>query len=596
MMTRIGRRSISTTKTQLFAASSHHDSLLINNHNHNNDNNNNNQKISTDPLASKSVSAIGRMRVHELRTALDERGLTTEGLKPVLVSRLFEFLQQSSSSQKNATHNNNSSNSNNNNHHHHDGIHIHPDSQTQDTQTQSPQHPQFDPTRRYVLRFRGSTASSFSSSGIGLVLYDLDSEQEVWFGQRYFHAPTSHFEAEYRGLLLGLRVVRYMGIRKLVLQSDNAVLLQQLRGQYQVRQPHLQKLYWPVMQLVDHGFEECHVGSTPIGSLNARATLLAKRTLAAKKSSPPLLDMERAIMVGEQWRRRGEGGNETQEQEQDPNDTTTDNCADPTEQPGFEEGGSSWVPPDERDTEEEDSLRMDDRACGGDNDKKQNSINHHGDDHDHLDAHSDDDKNEYEYDDDRGYEDAPHTIDPTQTYLLRFDGGSRGNPGIAGAGMVLYTTTPATTTATTPPSFPLQTHPLEEIWCGWKFLGHRSATNNEAEYTGLIAGLQCAHSMGITKLHIQGDSDLIVKQVNGIYRCRQERLKPYWKAAKTWMAEFEQVALSHIPRKENARADQCANQAMVSVACFAGGGCGVLLLLLVFCVIDCVCCAIVIVI
>jgi ribonuclease HI len=134
-------------------------------------------------------------------------------------------------------------------------------------------------------------------------------------------------------------------------------------------------------------------------------------------------------------------------------------------------------------------------------------------------------------------------IDPSRPYLLRFDGGSRGNPGIAGAGMVIYDDSG------------------HEIWAGWKF-HNEAATNNLAEYLGLLCGLKCARSLGIERLIVEGDSQLIVRQLTGKYQCREESLKKFFHASKEVAKDFKYFEIRHIPRAENKRADWLANHAM----------------------------------
>lgn len=139
-------------------------------------------------------------------------------------------------------------------------------------------------------------------------------------------------------------------------------------------------------------------------------------------------------------------------------------------------------------------------------------------------------------------------IDPSRPYLLRFDGGSRGNPGVAGAGMVIYDDSG------------------HEIWAGWKF-HHEAATNNLAEYLGLLCGLKCARSLGIERLIVEGDSQLIVRQLTGKYQCREASLKKFFNAAQEVAKDFKYFEIRHIPRAENKRADWLANHAMdVSVS------------------------------
>ncbi len=91
-------------------------------------------------------------------------------------------------------------------------------------------------------------------------------------------------------------------------------------------------------------------------------------------------------------------------------------------------------------------------------------------------------------------------------YVLRFDGGSRGNPGVAGCGIVI---------------FDVETQ--LEVWCAYKYLD--IATNNVAEYTGLLEGLKCAKRMGVNHLIVEGDSKLVVNQIDGVYKVKKSHLK-----------------------------------------------------------------------
>jgi len=136
------------------------------------------------------------------------------------------------------------------------------------------------------------------------------------------------------------------------------------------------------------------------------------------------------------------------------------------------------------------------------------------------------------------------SLSPDKTYVLRFDGGSRGNPGIAGAGMVLYNGEDGT-----------------EVWSGYHYLGDKY-TNNEAEYRGLITGLQCARTLGVQNIVVQGDSQLILRQIVGEYKVKSATLKAYYDEAVSIIPEFKSFQTSHIERARNARADELANLAM----------------------------------
>jgi ribonuclease HI len=125
---------------------------------------------------------------------------------------------------------------------------------------------------------------------------------------------------------------------------------------------------------------------------------------------------------------------------------------------------------------------------------------------------------------------------------VEFDGGSRGNPGPAGIGIVLRAQdgTPLVTLG--------------------RFIGR--ATNNIAEYQALIAGLQKAQELGAKKLIIRGDSELIIKQMRGEYRVRHPELKPLYEEAYHLLHQFKEARLEHNFRHKNALADKLANLAM----------------------------------
>jgi ribonuclease HI len=132
-------------------------------------------------------------------------------------------------------------------------------------------------------------------------------------------------------------------------------------------------------------------------------------------------------------------------------------------------------------------------------------------------------------------------INPNTTYTLRFDGGSRGNPGVAGAGMVLYD------------------DQNREIWRGVKYLG-RKMSNNLAEYTALNVGLSYALSMGIERIRCEGDSQLVIKQLNGVYQVKSDNLRGLFHETKTLIQKFTSCEVHHIRRELNSRADELANQ------------------------------------
>lgn len=139
--------------------------------------------------------------------------------------------------------------------------------------------------------------------------------------------------------------------------------------------------------------------------------------------------------------------------------------------------------------------------------------------------------------------------------LIFFDGGSRGNPGIAGAGAFLYTIPTSTNLS----------------WKIKKFVGYKN-TNNQAEYHGILIGLKKAlelirrETINVEEIVVQGDSKLVIKQLNGEYKVRSSNLHQlYTRCIKviTQINEFNvPIRFVHIFREANSVADQLANQAM----------------------------------
>ena len=105
-----------------------------------------------------------------------------------------------------------------------------------------------------------------------------------------------------------------------------------------------------------------------------------------------------------------------------------------------------------------------------------------------------------------------------------------------------------------------------KVWEGGRYLG--CATNNVAEYAGLIHGLEVAKSLRVTHLEVRGDSQLVLSQVKGEWRCEKPHLKELCVRAKTLAASFRVCTFIHVLRAQNAEADALANRAMDSQADF----------------------------
>jgi ribonuclease HI len=133
-------------------------------------------------------------------------------------------------------------------------------------------------------------------------------------------------------------------------------------------------------------------------------------------------------------------------------------------------------------------------------------------------------------------------IFPEINFKLQFDGCSKGNPGLAGAGAVIY-------------------NDGNEIWSDDFFVGEK-ATNNHAEYAGLILGLQRAIHMNIKSILVEGDSLLVINQMQGKYKCNSPNLIELYEEAIKLTKSFEKIYFKHIYRSENKRADQLSNTAV----------------------------------
>jgi ribonuclease HI len=128
-------------------------------------------------------------------------------------------------------------------------------------------------------------------------------------------------------------------------------------------------------------------------------------------------------------------------------------------------------------------------------------------------------------------------------HLLRFDGGSRGNPGIGGSGAVLLA-------------------PNGSIIQELAVFAGDYVTNNEAEYKGLLAGLKAAYVSGVKHLLVEGDSLLVINQMTKVWRIGAENLVPLHAEAFGYLECFDSISFKHIPREENSIADALANRAM----------------------------------
>jgi ribonuclease HI len=125
---------------------------------------------------------------------------------------------------------------------------------------------------------------------------------------------------------------------------------------------------------------------------------------------------------------------------------------------------------------------------------------------------------------------------------VNVDGGARGNPGPAAIGVVVR----------------------DEDGTIVEAVGETigKATNNVAEYQALLRGIELAAAHGATEVHLIGDSQLIVRQVEGRFKVKDEKMKPLHAAAKKALAGFEKWSIEDVRRAQNADADALVNEAL----------------------------------
>jgi ribonuclease H / adenosylcobalamin/alpha-ribazole phosphatase len=125
---------------------------------------------------------------------------------------------------------------------------------------------------------------------------------------------------------------------------------------------------------------------------------------------------------------------------------------------------------------------------------------------------------------------------------LSTDGGARGNPGPAAFGYVL------------------ETEDGHVLAAHGEAIGR--ATNNVAEYRGLVAGMEKAAELGVDELEVVSDSELLVKQMQGEYRVKNEALRELWEDANDLERRFRRVRYKAVRRAHNELADRLVNEAL----------------------------------
>lgn len=343
----------------------------------------------------------------------------------------------------------------------------------------------------YILRFDNHIDKVTGGAGVGIIIYDSTNGRELWSGHGFKHRNQDNLTknvADYMALNDGLQIIQLLSsssdgtLPRIEIQTSNDLLSKQLNGEYRVSSKALLPWYRKVCKLIE--------GDVAIVKVDKAETKLAKQkaisAVEGTKSDENYKSAFRDIMSKKPQ-------------------STADEDSRPLESSSISSDSS-----DDVSSTVEPSFSRSNCELG----KKTELSN------------------------------STQSISAAKTYILRFDGGSRGNPGIAGAGMVLY-----------------DSEDGSEVWSGHQYLGDRF-TNNEAEYTGLITGLQCARSLGVENIVAQGDSKLILQQVEGKYKVKAANLQQYHAEAISLSKEFASFQTNHIERARNARADELANRAM----------------------------------
>lgn len=334
-----------------------------------------------------------------------------------------------------------------------------------------------DPSRVYILTIKGLTDKVSNGTGIGIVLRDEFDDCVVWLARQYYPSRRSLFEAEYCAIVLALRYsLRHFGLRNIRMQIDHSVIVRQLTGLFKVEKESLLNLYGEVTRLQEEF---------------AMTSLLTFEHITKLQNAE---SESLAVTALATYVSMNMGGDEEGQ------DFATLSVDPMGKHIGQTNSIVTAGEPDTQGSSVNSSLGL-----------AQNNL-----------------------------PEANIEIHPSKTYKLQIDGGARGNPGIAGAGMVIFNDLG------------------QEIWCGWKFLG-TSMTNNQAEYHAVLLGLECARSLGIERILVEGDSLLVIRQLTGAYKVKNDALRDICRIALKEAEQFKDCKFLHIYRENNKRADWLAN-------------------------------------
>jgi ribonuclease HI len=390
-------------------------------------------------------------------------------------------------------------------------------------------------------------------------------------GSAYFQLHRNTFEAYYSAIYSSLDYIIQQSqqelqqpIRSLLVQCDHDIVVHQLNDVYEIQRPTLRALYWKVMELKEVHFDNVQFEFIPSSEIT-KAGEYAMKALGSK-------DLTMAITTTTKKKKKNHS----------PHFVTLKDPMAPTSHRKYSDVYDDIVNDDipqmstslptietqvtTTTTTTESTLTSQksrvtvptssfDALSSVDNDKEEEkqkeSLVSISDKHSSIivDKELVEETIDPKTADPGTQNDVPVCV-PDHLYILEFDGGSRGNPaGVAGAGMVLYDTGESG-------------NDKQEVWVAWEYLGYGQVTNNQAEYTGLIRGLEAALARGVRKIAVYGDSELIIKHITGKYRVRNAKLIPLWKQTLELLEKFDSYSVHHIRRHLNSRADSLANIAM----------------------------------
>ena len=400
---------------------------------------------------------------------------------------------------------------------------------------------------QYILQIKAYVTKN-DGTAIGFYCFEPGNpDAEPLGGSAYFALNRSAFEAYYSAILSSLDYIRQKksDIKSVAVQCDHDTVVHQLNGKFDIQRDSLRTLYWKVMELKEACFDDVRFEFIP-GSANKEAGDFANKALGSKTLMNYHFDMmDPMLNMGDQAAgasriKKSTKGSRLSKGAKNMNFTLENHNQLPEEKALTETSPTQILATTTAVPKEPMTAPKEDKMDGV---------------MDIFESIADD--NESEDDDTISHVPSPSismpngpSIYPDHTYSLEFDGGSRGNPsGPAGAGMVLYDMGPSG-------------KEKREVWVGWVYLGEGEMTNNQAEYSGLIAGLEAALERGIRKIQCLGDSNLVVKHITGEYRVRNAKLLPFWERTRELLQQFDSYEIHHIRRHLNNRADGLANLAM----------------------------------